>query len=80
MGVDVVSCRGACTIGGTIGRAMEGNSVQHSCGLLPGARGAETAPPSIWSKPPEGAKFHPAGFFMSLIGAIVLLVAWRYIR
>ena len=32
------------------------------------------------SKPPEGAKFHPAGFFMSLLGAILLLVAWRYIR
>ena len=52
MGVDVVSL--ACAIGGTIGRAMEGNSVQHSCGLLPGARGAETAPPSIWSKPHLG--------------------------
>jgi hypothetical protein len=52
VGVDVVSL--ACAIGGTIGRAMEGNSVQHSCGLLPGARGAETAPPSIWSKPHLG--------------------------
>ena len=32
------------------------------------------------SKPPEGSKFHPAGFFMSLLGAIVLLVIWRYVH
>jgi uncharacterized membrane protein YeaQ/YmgE (transglycosylase-associated protein family) len=32
------------------------------------------------SKPAEGSKFHPAGFFMSVIGAIVLLLVWRYIR
>ncbi|HEY7902729.1 MAG TPA: GlsB/YeaQ/YmgE family stress response membrane protein [Casimicrobiaceae bacterium] len=32
------------------------------------------------SKPPEGAKFHAAGFFMSLLGAIILLVIWRYVR
>ena len=32
------------------------------------------------SKPPEGSKFHPAGFLMSVIGAIVLLLLWRYIR
>jgi uncharacterized membrane protein YeaQ/YmgE (transglycosylase-associated protein family) len=32
------------------------------------------------SKPPEGAKFHPAGFFMSILGAIILLVIWRYVR
>ncbi len=31
------------------------------------------------SKPPEGSKFHPAGFFLSLIGAIVLLVVWGYV-
>jgi uncharacterized membrane protein YeaQ/YmgE (transglycosylase-associated protein family) len=29
------------------------------------------------SKPKDGAMFHPAGFFMSLVGAIVLLVVWR---
>jgi uncharacterized membrane protein YeaQ/YmgE (transglycosylase-associated protein family) len=28
------------------------------------------------SKPPEGSKFHPAGFFLSLAGAIILLVIW----
>ncbi len=32
------------------------------------------------SKPAEGSKFHPAGFFMSVIGAVVLLLVWRYIR
>jgi uncharacterized membrane protein YeaQ/YmgE (transglycosylase-associated protein family) len=33
----------------------------------------------VISKPPEGSKFHPAGFFMSLLGAIVLLVLWGYV-
>ena len=32
------------------------------------------------SKPAEGSKFHPAGFLMSVIGAIVLLLLWRSIR
>jgi uncharacterized membrane protein YeaQ/YmgE (transglycosylase-associated protein family) len=32
------------------------------------------------SKPAPGAKFHPAGFFLSLVGAIGLLVLWRAIR
>jgi uncharacterized membrane protein YeaQ/YmgE (transglycosylase-associated protein family) len=32
------------------------------------------------SRPLEGSKFHPAGFFMSLLGAIVLLVVWRFVR
>ncbi len=32
------------------------------------------------SKPKEGAAFHPAGFFMSIIGAIVLLVIWTHLR
>ncbi|MFY9824159.1 MAG: GlsB/YeaQ/YmgE family stress response membrane protein [Thermoanaerobaculia bacterium] len=32
------------------------------------------------SKPAPGSKFHPAGFFLSLVGAIVLLVCWRFIR
>ena len=32
------------------------------------------------SKPAEGSKFHPAGFFMSIVGAIVLLLVWRHIR
>jgi uncharacterized membrane protein YeaQ/YmgE (transglycosylase-associated protein family) len=32
------------------------------------------------SKPAPGSKFHPAGFFLSLVGAIVLLVLWRFIQ
>ena len=31
----------------------------------------------VISKPVEGAKFHPAGFLMSIVGAILLLVAYR---
>ena len=31
------------------------------------------------SKPQEGASFHPAGFVMSVIGALVLLFAWNRI-
>jgi uncharacterized membrane protein YeaQ/YmgE (transglycosylase-associated protein family) len=29
-----------------------------------------------FSKPAPGSSFHPAGFFMSLICAVVLLVIW----
>ncbi len=32
------------------------------------------------SKPKEGSAFHPAGFLMSIIGAIVLLVIWTHLR
>ncbi len=35
---------------------------------------------ALISKPVEGSKFHRAGFFMSVIGAIVVLLLWRYIR
>ena len=31
----------------------------------------------LFSRPAEDAKFHPAGFFLSIIGAIVLLVGWK---
>jgi uncharacterized membrane protein YeaQ/YmgE (transglycosylase-associated protein family) len=31
------------------------------------------------SKPKEGATFHPAGFFMSVVGALVLLVILRFV-
>ncbi|HMK51342.1 MAG TPA: GlsB/YeaQ/YmgE family stress response membrane protein [Thermodesulfobacteriota bacterium] len=34
----------------------------------------------LFSKPPEGSKFHPAGFLLSILGAIVLLVIWGLIR
>jgi uncharacterized membrane protein YeaQ/YmgE (transglycosylase-associated protein family) len=31
-------------------------------------------------KPAEGSKFHPAGFIMSIVGAIVLLLVLRRLR
>ena len=31
-------------------------------------------------KPEPGASFHPAGFFMSIVGAIVVLLVWRMVR
>ena len=31
-------------------------------------------------KPAPGAPFHPAGFVMALVGAIVVLLLWRMIR
>lgn len=34
----------------------------------------------VIKKPEPGAKFHPAGFFMALVGAIVVLLVWRMIR
>jgi uncharacterized membrane protein YeaQ/YmgE (transglycosylase-associated protein family) len=33
----------------------------------------------LWSRPPEGAPFHPAGFIMSIIGALVLLFLVRLV-
>jgi uncharacterized membrane protein YeaQ/YmgE (transglycosylase-associated protein family) len=34
---------------------------------------------SLIKKPAEGAKFHPAGFLMSIVGAVILLLLWRII-
>lgn len=31
-------------------------------------------------KPEAGSPFHPAGFIMSLVGAIIVLLLWRMIR
>ncbi|MGE5359304.1 MAG: GlsB/YeaQ/YmgE family stress response membrane protein [Bacteroidales bacterium] len=31
-------------------------------------------------KPEPGTAFHPAGFVMALVGAIVVLLLWRMIR
>jgi uncharacterized membrane protein YeaQ/YmgE (transglycosylase-associated protein family) len=31
-------------------------------------------------KPEPGSSFHPAGFLMSIVGAIVVLLLWRMIR
>jgi uncharacterized membrane protein YeaQ/YmgE (transglycosylase-associated protein family) len=34
---------------------------------------------TLISKPAPGSKFHPAGFFMSVICAIGLLLLWRFV-
>jgi uncharacterized membrane protein YeaQ/YmgE (transglycosylase-associated protein family) len=34
---------------------------------------------SLISKPKDGAAFHPAGFVMSIVGAVILLVIWRHV-
>ena len=33
---------------------------------------------NVIKRPAPGAKFHPAGFLMSIVGAIVLLLVLRY--
>ena len=32
---------------------------------------------SVISRPAEGSLFHPAGFVLSVIGAIIVLVVWH---
>ena len=32
------------------------------------------------SRPKEGSRFHPAGFFLSIIGAVVVLFLWNMLR
>ncbi len=34
----------------------------------------------LFSKPEPGSSFHAAGFIMSVIGAILLLFLWHFIR
>jgi len=34
---------------------------------------------SMISRPAEGSPFHPAGFVMSVIGAIIVLVLWHHL-
>jgi len=34
----------------------------------------------LFKKPAPGAKFHPAGFIMSIVGAVVLLIVLRMVR
>jgi uncharacterized membrane protein YeaQ/YmgE (transglycosylase-associated protein family) len=31
------------------------------------------------SRPKEGAQFHPAGLLLSIVGALILLVIWRFV-
>jgi len=33
----------------------------------------------VIKKPEPGAPFHPAGFLMSIVGAIVVLLLWRLV-
>src|SRR5947209_3315308 len=35
---------------------------------------------TVISRPRAGAMFHPAGFLMSIVGAIILLYAMRYVH
>ena len=35
---------------------------------------------TVLRKPVPGAGFHPAGFFMSIVGAIIALLIWRQIH
>lgn len=35
---------------------------------------------SLISKPKEGSMFHPAGFLMSIVGALLLLFLWRFVH
>ncbi len=34
----------------------------------------------LFSKPGPEAKFHPAGFVLSVIGAVIVLLIWRLIQ
>jgi uncharacterized membrane protein YeaQ/YmgE (transglycosylase-associated protein family) len=34
----------------------------------------------VVSKPKEGAKFHPAGFLLSIVGALIVLFLWTRLR
>jgi uncharacterized membrane protein YeaQ/YmgE (transglycosylase-associated protein family) len=33
----------------------------------------------LFSKPAEGAIFHPAGILLSVVGALILLFAWNHL-
>ena len=32
----------------------------------------------IFSRPPEGTPFHPAGILLSIVGAVIVLWAWNH--
>ncbi len=34
----------------------------------------------LLARPKEGSRFHPAGFFLSIVGAVLLLLLWRYLQ
>jgi len=33
----------------------------------------------LFSKPADGSLVHPAGILLSIVGAVILLFAWRYV-
>jgi uncharacterized membrane protein YeaQ/YmgE (transglycosylase-associated protein family) len=33
----------------------------------------------LFSKPAEGSTFHPAGILLSIVGALILLYAWKLV-
>ncbi len=34
----------------------------------------------VLSKPKPGSKFHPAGFLLSIVGAVIVLLLWHLLR
>jgi uncharacterized membrane protein YeaQ/YmgE (transglycosylase-associated protein family) len=34
----------------------------------------------VFSRPKEGSKFHPAGFILSIVGALIVLFLWTRLR
>jgi uncharacterized membrane protein YeaQ/YmgE (transglycosylase-associated protein family) len=34
----------------------------------------------LFSKPAADSKFHAAGFFMSVVGAVLILLVWHFLR
>jgi uncharacterized membrane protein YeaQ/YmgE (transglycosylase-associated protein family) len=34
----------------------------------------------VVSRPKEGSKFHPAGFLLSIVGALIVLFLWTRLR
>ena len=34
----------------------------------------------VVSKPKEGSRFHPAGFLLSIVGALIVLFVWTRLR
>lgn len=35
---------------------------------------------SLISRPKQGSWIHPAGFFLSIVGALILLYLWRFVH
>jgi uncharacterized membrane protein YeaQ/YmgE (transglycosylase-associated protein family) len=35
---------------------------------------------ALISRPEPGSKFHPAGFFLSIVGSVLILFVWHLLR